>query len=887
MIKIPGYDIYRDDRIGRRSGGVAIYASNRTGFMTTKLNTTYNKKHEAAECLWLDIKIGYCNFLICGLYRGQDSTLEQDNRLLEQLSLASENNTVAIMGDFNYGGVRWPLKDCSYVTPSEDNFIQWYESSNLHQIIDKHTRFRQGNQPSFLDLLFTNDDSLISNVEHHAPIGKSDHTCLLASIQLQVRKQNKEAKTRLNYNKADFNKINEKLNESLTSSLQDTNCVKSQFEIIHNAIREAIKAHVPRTTITHHVTNKPWVSLETKKLIKEKRALWNRYVLTGLDEHYTEYRKLNNRLINQTRKARLTHEKEILNAEPKKFYSYIRQQVTSKVSIPSVLLNKQGETVTEPCEIATVFADQFASVFQTEVPDPLPILNSSHGMVDSIDEIIFTQDKIQQAIKDMKTTASPGPDEIPVSILKKCNITDSLAIIMQTSYDTGILPDIWKTAIVTPIFKKGNKLEPSNYRPISLTSVVCKAMEKIIVKHIRHFFTNHKIIPEQQHGFCPHRSTVSNLLACLSSWTKHFNKREPVDVIYLDYEKAFDKVPIRRLLHKLEFVGIRGQLLKWIEAFLRQRTLRVRVGDTLSEHREIHSGVPQGSVLGPVLYILYTFDLPQHLECNVSIFADDTKIFGNPLIDYDRLQEDLNRIANWSKEWLINLNASKCTVLHIGKSNPRLTYNLNSTSLMETKVQTDLGVKIAEDLKWEEHITSTTKKAKTLIYLIRKAFGNLTPDMVLRIHKTFIRPILEYAFQAWNPYFAKDIELLEKVQRRFTKIPRTLKHRRYEERLKMLRLTTLKDRRARGDLIETYKILTGHYDIQDFEHIFTRNDNTHLRGHSLKLCTSFSNNNPHKHFLSNRVVRSWNKLPAHVIAADNINKFKNRLDKHLATSESE
>ncbi|KAI5632712.1 reverse transcriptase (RNA-dependent DNA polymerase) domain-containing protein [Phthorimaea operculella] len=209
-------------------------------------------------------------------------------------------------------------------------------------------------------------------------------------------------------------------------------------------------------------------------------------------------------------------------------------------------------------------------------------------------------------------------------------------------------------------------MEPSNYRPISLTSVICKAMEKIIVGHIRHFLAEHEIISDQQHGFCPHRSTVSYLLLCLSSWTSKFNNREPVDVVYLDYEKAFDKVPTTRLLMKLNHIGIRGKLLQWIEAFLRERTFRVRVGDTLSCQRKIDSGVPQGSVLGPVLYIIYTFDLPGTMKCNVSIFADDTKIFANPLVDYAKLQSDLDTTANWSKEWLINLNAEKCTVLHIG-----------------------------------------------------------------------------------------------------------------------------------------------------------------------------------------------------------------------------
>ncbi|KAI5643880.1 reverse transcriptase (RNA-dependent DNA polymerase) domain-containing protein [Phthorimaea operculella] len=235
---------------------------------------------------------------------------------------------------------------------------------------------------------------------------------------------------------------------------------------------------------------------------------------------------------------------------------------------------------------------------------------------------------------------------------------------------------------------------------------------------------------------------------CYRAWTESFNNKDPIDVIYLDYEKAFDKVPITRLLQKLEFVGNRGKLLQWIEAFLRERTFRVRIGDTVSEQRQIKSGVPQGSVLGPVLYIIFSFDLPRCLQSNVSIFADDTKIFANPLLDYDRLQADLDRIANWSKEWLIKLNAGKCTVLHIGSKNPRLSYKLNGVELVKVKTQTDLGVKIAEDLKWSDHIESVVKRANSFIYLIKKAFGTLTPEMIVKIHKTYGGGIMEQAARA-------------------------------------------------------------------------------------------------------------------------------------------
>lgn len=201
-------------------------------------------------------------------------------------------------------------------------------------------------------------------------------------------------------------------------------------------------------------------------------------------------------------------------------------------------------------------------------------------------------------------------------------------------------------------------------------------------------------------------------------------------------------------------------------------------------------------------------------------------------------------------------------------------------------MQTDLGVRISEDLKWEEHISVVTKRAKSLIYLVRKAFGILTPEMMLRILKSHVRPILEYGFQIWNPYFKKDIDLLERVQRSFTKVPRSLKRKSYEDRLKVLNLTTLKERRDRGDLIETFKILNGHYDIEDFDKLYKQHPNPRSRAaHCRQLMLRQSKNNPHRHFLTNRVVRAWNALPEHVVMAPNTNTFKNRLDKHISLKE--
>ncbi|CAG4977402.1 unnamed protein product [Parnassius apollo] len=228
--------------------------------------------------------------------------------------------------------------------------------------------------------------------------------------------------------------------------------------------------------------------------LREKKIIWKRYTVTGSDKIYKEYRKLNNKLTNLRRTARAVYENQLLDLGPKKFYSYIRQQITFKVSTPNILRNSNGQSVTRSKDIAEVFAEHFSNVFERKPLEELPALDPNLRATEVMEDIMFTESKVQAAIKEMNIDSSPGPDEIPVHVLKNCGIDSYLASVMQKSYDKGVLPYLWKTALVTPVYKKGNKLDPANYRPISLTSVVCKVMEKIIVKHMRQFLNKQQTI---------------------------------------------------------------------------------------------------------------------------------------------------------------------------------------------------------------------------------------------------------------------------------------------------------------------------------------------------------------------------------------------------------
>jgi hypothetical protein len=238
---------------------------------------------------------------------------------------------------------------------------------------------------------------------------------------------------------------------------------------------------------------------------------------------------------------------------------------------------------------------------------------------------------------------------------------------MEQSFHSSTLPCDWRTAYITPIHKSGNRLEANNYRPISLTSSVVKIMESIIVDRLDSFTSEFAIIPKEQYGFTKGKSVETNLLSCLNDWSSLVDLGKSVDVVYLDFAKAFDKVPINLLITKLKTHGISGRLLAWITHFLSDRKFAVKVNGVLSDFFDVLSGVPQGSVLGPKLFLLYTADIPGLFLSPCAMFADDIKLY-NVTDNSFTLQEDLNKVLCWSESWGLPLNKNKCVVLHIGKN---------------------------------------------------------------------------------------------------------------------------------------------------------------------------------------------------------------------------
>ena len=366
--------------------------------------------------------------------------------------------------------------------------------------------------------------------------------------------------------------------------------------------------------------------------------------------------------------------------------------------------------------------------------------------------------------------------------------------------------------------------------------------------------------------------------------TEMVDEGYPVDEIFLDFRKAFDKVSHERLLYKLEHMGVKGTILLWLSNFLNERKQRVKVNGSYSCWAEVTSGVPQGSVLGPLLFVAYINDLPSKLLSQCNLFADDSKIYNivDNALNIQKLQDDINKCSEWADEWKMEFHPHKCKVLHFGSKNTENEYVIGNNKIMPANYEKDLGVTISDDLKWTEHIKICANKANRMIGLIRRTFSYIDQEMFLMLYKTFIRPLVEYCPEVWNPHLEKNINVLEKVQRRATKLVSDLRNVPYEERLIRLKLFPLKDRRLRGDMITTFKLLNGLIDV-DANRLVPLLDSTvsqiNTRSHNQQIKCKVPRSNLRRYFFTNRIVLSWNTLSRDTVNSPSVEVFKDRYDR--------
>ena len=632
-------------------------------------------------------------------------------------------------------------------------------------------------------------------------------------------------------------------------------------------------------------------------MIRKRKRAHKKAKLQNTVECWRKYRKLRNDTVNSVKRAKknlndkLASQLESKNISSKDWWKTFKILIRKDKTDPIPALVHNGFSVTDPSEKANIFNDYFQlQTILDESNKPVPPLSQP---VCNLPFISVETEEVQAILKSLTVGKACGPDNISNIVLK--NVADVISYPLTDLYNCSLrvssVPDSWKRANVTPVHKKDDKTCVENYRPISLISTLGKVLEKIIYKRLHNFFLENGTITNFQSGFTCGDSTINQLLALYNTFCQALDEGKEVRAVFCDVSKAFDRVWHQGLIAKLTHYGISGSLLSWFCSYLDNRVQRVVLPGGYSEWRPIKAGVPQGSILGPLLFILYINDIVHEIHSNIRLFADDTSLY--IIVDFPDsaaqiLNLDLDRITKWAKDWLVSYNPEKTESLLFTRKINRVnhpTLYLSDVPIKEVSAHKHLGLYFSERCDWQSHIDYIQEKAWCRINFLRQLKFTLDRKSLEKVYFTFIRSLLEYADVVWDNCTQQQSNALEKIQLEAGRIVSgTTKLVEINKLYAELGWIKLSDRRSLHKLFLFFKMengLTPQYlsdlipaRVADVSAYNLRNSDNYVLIHSHTRSYAES-------FLPS-TIRAWNNLPESVKSASTLPEFKRMLTKEIS-----
>jgi hypothetical protein len=650
---LSGFQVFRQDRESGRGGGVLIAVKKHLQPVLKHAKSAFG-----CEFVFVNIDVSDRSVSVINVYRPPDcsnaKTLSFCNR--ELMPLLSDVQDFILLGDFNASSIDWlnltahSSTNCSLIVA--ETILNISVSLGCTQLVTETTRL-----DNILDLLFSSSDDLVLDLFVKQPFATSDHNIITCSLNTPVSPPVVEDTYVYDFSKANVEMITSHFSLiDWSDLLSNSTDVDDAWNIFWEVFSFVIHEYVPMRKLSN---NKPHFTKNFSRNIRFNR--WRRIKQRRWIRWNNNKKKLINKNAYDIAAAELSkciaeskraYECRVFNNKnhsSRKFFSYIKSHFSSSSGIPT--LNGRGHVLVKDIDKADELANVYDSFFvddDGQLPEfspPVPLIPHETP--------IFTDRDILYSIRKLKNNSASGFDGIPPSFLKLCKtaLVSPLLVLFNKFVVEGALPSAWKTAVVVPISKgKSDVHDPLNYRPVSLTSVFSKCFEYLLRKNMLDFIFTNNILSPKQHGFLPSRSVVTNMLDSMFDWFSNIDNRVQTDIIYLDYSKAFDSVSHPKLLHKLKNFGFNFQICRLIESFLTGRHQLVKVGSHFSSVRNVLSGVPQGSVLGPLLFVLYTNDIHDCVKSSsLSLYADDSKLYSKivDVLNCDLLENDLCEIMDW------------------------------------------------------------------------------------------------------------------------------------------------------------------------------------------------------------------------------------------------
>lgn len=773
-IAITGYHPpLRKDRVQDNHGGVAVYINDSFAFRRRPELELPN-----LECVWCELFLKKRRLLIGVFYRPPSSSIQYLNLIEDSIALAADSDVdnIIVTGDFNYN---------MFQDSARRKIVNLCRQANLNQLINEPTHFTELSN-SLLDLLMvSNTDNVImsgvgepfleQNTRFHCPI-----FCVLNFSKHQSSSFKRQI---WRYNDGDF--------DAMRECIQTTN-----WDNIFNGDVDAVSINItcfisslctrfiPHKTITVRQSQPPWFHNDLRKIIRRRKRAYDRAKSSNSPTHWTAYKKIRNESISLLRKSKQSYTENLAeklqsdNLCSSDWWKILKSFISGPTS-SSIPALKIGDSYTNSDEEKADVLNSFF-VSQTHLDDihREPLAEVERLTHIGLRHLDVSPNEVCDVLSNLEVGKAAGPDGINNIVLKHCatQLSVPLSRLFNLSLSSGIFPGTWKEANVTPIYKKNDPADPSNYRPISLLSTVGKTMEKVIHKHLFNYLRDNSLLSPLQSGFVPGDSTVNQLVDIYNTFCKAMDDGLEVRAIFCDISKAFDRVWHKGIISKLHSVGIRGSLLSWFSSYLDNRKQRVVLPRGSSTWQTIKAGVPQGSILGPILFLIYINDITQDIGSSIRLFADDTTLYiiiDDPIVSAQILEDDMQKISNWADKWLVTFNPTKTESLLLSRKTSRPYHPpvfMNNHAISEVESHKHLGLTFDKRLSWHSHIDIIMEKAWKRIHIMRKLKFILDRASLQTIYFSFIRPVLEYADVVWNNCTTQESNELDKIQNEAARI---------------------------------------------------------------------------------------------------------------------
>lgn len=900
-------DPNKPSKFREHGGGVLIAHRDNINVNSVKFSG-YRAK---AELLTISLSFSSGKKLcVSTFYRVGNLGLENFSEFREHFNtIFTRRNIVkhVLIGDFNFPGISWPS---SYPrTGVEDSFLSYLLDDLGHvQLINSPTHVRGRT----LDLLFTNDPQCVSNISvlDHDSVCSSDHHPITFNINLDVKSVKDSRRVVRLFDKGDYVSMNAELS-AINWREHFSGNIEQNVTKFNSIVGELVEQYIPSKSVKS-VVLPIWWSGECEYARTRKEKLRKKYKKSGLDSDYAKFSAARSHFKNVCdSRSRQCLDMDTTDNISNKFWRQVK--VNSKSTRIPEVVNDGKAFATDPESQANMFNQTFASNFSSPSKYDINIDNTDVGS-----SCEFSGSEVYTVLSTLNSRKGPGPDGLHSYVFKKCAgvLAYPLSLLFNQAYSCSDLPEIWKSANVVPVFKAGDKRDVRNYRPISLTCIAMKVFERMISSRLLDLCYDK--IDKRQHGFLPGRSCLSQMINFTDTLFRADNYKLTSDIIYFDYKKAFDSVNHDIILEKLQSsYGITGKLLGLIRVYLMGRTQRVAVNGTFSAPHAVVSGVPQGSIIGPLLFVLFMNDVYDCLvgDTMALLYADDIKLFNiiSSFSDQLDLQASVNNLYFWSNNNKMTLHPLKCKV--ISTCSPRceqtwgqlpffyFNYSLGGVDLCNVECQRDLGILVSYDLSWNDHVSYSLQLFSDRFNLLRRTVHFIkNPNQRRILYLSLVRSLLEHCSPVWSPHHKGLRDRLEAAQKRAIKwifgISYTFSwsNTKYYEYLSSIKILPLHLHFLFNDLKLFYKVIAGltNLDLPNYLSIKSPGDapyRTRSNSNIIDMidCTTVVCDvqivrSPFRNSFFIRTFPKWNELPVNLRQSSSFELFSIKLKTHLFNS---